>query len=213
MPLSGELSNRVADLRVTLSELRGLRAISFPGIGSGGRSACRRPASSTPGWTTSSNRWASIAASWNTRRKAARRPRSTSMNGECCTRSSSLCRRFDESSRQPDWVLDNDKVDQMATDLEGLQTLSSDLPTRLYDKIHGFAREVRAQYRTLIVGTWLTSVSAAIVLALLAEAVLSLGRAAATDPHCRLAEGGGGAVPAPHPPGHRRRDGRVGRAP
>ena len=30
MPLSWELSKRVADLRVTLSEIRGLRAISYP---------------------------------------------------------------------------------------------------------------------------------------------------------------------------------------
>ena len=78
-----------------------------------------------------------------------------------------LLSRIRDASRSQDWVLDNDKVEQLASDLESLHALSGDLPTHLYDKIHGFAREVRAQYRTLIVGTWLTSVSAAIVLAVL----------------------------------------------
>ncbi len=47
--------------------------------------------------------------------------------------------------------------------LAELQTLGADLPSHLHRTIGGFAAGVRTQYRTLIVGAWVASIAAALI--------------------------------------------------
>ena len=51
-------------------------------------------------------------------------------------------------------------------DIRRLHDLTAELPGPLQAKLNGFADEVRGQYRTLIVGTWIASVTAALFFAL-----------------------------------------------
>jgi len=66
-----------------------------------------------------------------------------------------------------DWVLDDaSRVDEIKSKLDDLRDLAAELPSHLHDKLKGFAAEVRSQYRALIVGTWITGVSAGLILLL-----------------------------------------------
>ena len=65
-----------------------------------------------------------------------------------------------------DWVVNDLQLDQLRDELENLQTLTAALPSHLYEKMSGFADEVRSQYRTLIIGMWTASVSAGLVFTL-----------------------------------------------
>jgi two-component system, NtrC family, sensor kinase len=101
--------------------------------------------------------------------------------------------RIHEISRDENWVLGDEKgirtalsrssaspgaavnaensadpfLPQLDGELAALEGLSAELPTYFHAKLAGFADEVRGQYHTLIVGTWITSVSAGVVFALL----------------------------------------------
>lgn len=71
-----------------------------------------------------------------------------------------------EESRRQDWTLDPEKIGQLDRELQELQTLAAALPSYLYDKMSNFRDDVRSQYRTLIIGTWITLGSAGLVFAL-----------------------------------------------
>ncbi|NLX96580.1 MAG: HAMP domain-containing protein [Rhodopirellula sp.] len=76
-------------------------------------------------------------------------------------------RQVHEADRDIHWMLDDSKVGRLDTELERLQALSVELPSHLHSKIGGFAHEVRAKYRTLIVGTWIVSLIAGLLFLLL----------------------------------------------
>jgi two-component system, NtrC family, sensor kinase len=65
-----------------------------------------------------------------------------------------------------DWMIDPTRLGELDADLEHLQQLAAELPIHLHDRIKGLQRELRGQYRTLIVGTWIVSAVAALTLAL-----------------------------------------------
>ena len=62
------------------------------------------------------------------------------------------------------WLSDQRKLAQVGSELASLQALSAELPSYLHQRLHDFAREVRTQYRTLIVLTWVTSILGAVLL-------------------------------------------------
>jgi signal transduction histidine kinase len=61
------------------------------------------------------------------------------------------------------WIFDESRVERLDTELAHIYKLSNDLPSHLHEKMGGFAAEVRSSYRTLIVGTWIATISAALV--------------------------------------------------
>lgn len=65
------------------------------------------------------------------------------------------------------WVASNDKLATIQADLDALQDLGGKLPSFLHRRIQNFAGEVRTQYRTLIILTWITTVLAALLVVLL----------------------------------------------
>lgn len=173
LPLASELSERVSELRITLSEARGMRAAVYPN----GDAGC------VPGrirWIRDQFRVglvevADVVAKYRQRLEDERdgRPRSPIADHarELATLSeleTSLA-RIQQQHRVQDWVLDQNLVDQLDAELMTLQSLSAELPSFLHARMGRLAEEIRSQYRALIVGTWVTSIVAALVLGLLVK--------------------------------------------
>ncbi len=64
------------------------------------------------------------------------------------------------------WIFHDERVRRLETELDRLPVLAAELSSPLHAKLSGFAAEVRGQYRTLLVGLWATSVTAALLFAL-----------------------------------------------
>lgn len=68
-----------------------------------------------------------------------------------------------EIRAQDGWLSDSRRLAQVGGELASLQTLATELPSNLHQRLHDFAREVRTQYRALIVLIWITSILGAIL--------------------------------------------------
>lgn len=169
LPVASELSRRVSDLRVTLSELRGLRQASYPNADlsciSQRISLIRDQFGVDLRDVEESVRFyrerledegdAGSPIADNKRERATLRQIEDTLA------------RIQEQNRVQDWVLDAALVDRLDAELETLQGLSAELPSFLHDRMKGFREDVHAQYRALLVGTWVTSALAALMLILL----------------------------------------------
>ncbi|NUQ62548.1 MAG: HAMP domain-containing protein [Pirellulales bacterium] len=165
LPLAAKLSRQVSELRITLSELRGLRARTFP----------HSAAEDTPlqVWMVRDQIRTQLAEVEDTLDRYRRQLETNVRDGspiadnqqEWATlhKIEAALVRVHQSNREVDWMLDDAKVGRLNSELEGLQALSAELPSHLHGKIGGFAHEVRAKYRMLIVGTWAASVVAALI--------------------------------------------------
>ncbi len=71
--------------------------------------------------------------------------------------------RVRAAAADQNWIFDDSQVDRLDLELALLQQLAAELPSHLRGRLAGFAREVRGQYRTLIVGTWVASLTAVLV--------------------------------------------------
>jgi len=71
--------------------------------------------------------------------------------------------RVRAAAADQNWILDDSQVDRLDVELALLQELTAELPSHLRGRLAGFAREVRGKYRTLIVGTWVASLTAVLV--------------------------------------------------
>jgi len=69
------------------------------------------------------------------------------------------------------WIYDPGTTKELATQLDQLQELATELPQHLYRRIGRLPREHREQYHALIYGTWVTGTVAAGILALLVKLV------------------------------------------
>ncbi len=74
---------------------------------------------------------------------------------------------MEELSERQDWIFRDVDVDELASRLEELQQLAGELPSALHKRFRDLAGDVRGQYRTFIVLTWITSISAALLTILL----------------------------------------------
>jgi signal transduction histidine kinase len=187
LPLAAEMSARVADMRVTLAELREL---------SGGRPSddgtCKgdSPLFADPKIETVP----SAKIETGPRTQAIRRQFREQLDDVADTLAdySSL---LEEKHKAAGSIGDNqperqavqrieaalDKIRQVSSDdawmnndatlidldrrVIDLQTMAVDLPTHLHSTLKGFAVEVRGQYHLLLVGLWITSALATIVFA------------------------------------------------
>lgn len=168
LPMAGQLSHRVSDLRMTLSELRGLRAIAFPHNERNGLPF--RLTTTRNQFQTQLEDVEETLSQYRTRLESKWRadlPMADNQGEwETVHKIEAALRRVHDANRDESWMLDDAKVDRLDNELEHLQTLTTELPGYLYARLAGFATEVRGQYRTLIYGLWITSISAALVFAL-----------------------------------------------
>jgi len=72
----------------------------------------------------------------------------------------------DDDETGTDWLLDSEaKVSKLREKIETLRELTAKLPSHLIDRFHDLANEVRTQYRLAITIAWVTTISAALLLA------------------------------------------------
>ncbi len=168
LPVAAELSRYVGDLRITLSELRGLRAASFPHAEPD--SLPLRARMVRDQFRIKLDQVEDTLAQYHEMvehpLRNALRIADNQSERETVRKIEAALLRVHQANRDEDWILDDLKVGQLDSELEHLQTLAAELPSHLHAKLGGFADEVRGQYRTLIVGTWITSILAALALAL-----------------------------------------------
>ena len=174
LPVAAQLSQRVGNLRMTLSELQGMRrlgdlqASSF--LGTEHDEEPSRVWWVREQFSADLGQLEATLSDYRTQLQSEvqadlrmvdnRRERQTVRKIEAALV------RIHQANRDQDWMLDGVKVGRLKTELEELQTLADELPSHLHHKLGGFRDEVRGQYRTLIVGTWIASISAALLFAL-----------------------------------------------
>jgi two-component system NtrC family sensor kinase len=173
LPVAAELNRCVSDLRITLSELQGMRRLSeLQGsrfLGS------QRDDPSQVWWVRErfsaqlghlEDTLSSYRSQLEGEVQADLRMADNRRERETVGKIEAVLVRIHEANRDQDWMLDGVRVGELRTHLEELQTLAAELPSHLHHKLGGFRDEVRGQYRTLIVGTWIASLSAALLFAL-----------------------------------------------
>lgn len=171
LPVAAELARCVGDLRITLSELRGLRAATFPSA-----LADRMPLRVRmvrDQFRLQLDQVEKTLASYRTRLEAKLETDSQMGDNQrewrTVAKIDAALERVHEAEQAGDWMLDDVRIGRLDAELEYLQALSGELPSHLHEKLEGFADDVRVQYRALIVGTWVTTVSAALLFALFVQ--------------------------------------------
>ncbi len=171
LPVAAELARHVGDLRITLSELRGLRVATFPGTWADRMPLRVRMVRDQ--FRLQLDQVEKTLVKYRTRLEYKLETDSLMADNQrewrTVAKIDEALARVHEAEQAGDWMLDDVRIGQLDAELEYLQTLSGELPGHLHEKLEGFADDVRLQYRTLIVGTWVTTVSAALVFALFVQ--------------------------------------------
>jgi two-component system NtrC family sensor kinase len=168
LPVAAELSRRVGDLRITLSELRGLRANTFASVDPGQVPLRVRMVGDRfrSGLGDVEETIDDYRNQLEEKRLAGSPIRDNQREWQTVHKIEAALDRVHTANCGADWMLDDVKVGQLDAELEHLQMLAGELPSHLHHKLAGLAAEVRGQYRALIVGTWVTSVTAGLIFAL-----------------------------------------------
>ncbi len=168
LPLAVELSRNVSDLRITLSELRGLSASSFPAT-----ERVQVPRRARGVRDDFQYRLAEVEQTLRQYKvQLEYKLRSRTGIGDnqeervTVDQIAQALRRVHQANSDRDWILNEVVVDGLDEELAELQTLAERLPSHLHEKLRGFADEVKGPYRVLIVGTWIACGSAALIFAL-----------------------------------------------
>jgi len=168
LPLAAQLSGQVSEMRVTLGELRGIRSTGFP---------------DTPGDLISTrgrmvreefhrlladaeNTLCDYRSNLEQKLDVRQRMADNQPEHEVVREIELALEQIRETNSEQEWMLNDAKIGELASQLEHLQMLTDRLPSHLRAMLRGLAVDVRGQYRTLIVGMWVTSVSAALVFTL-----------------------------------------------
>ncbi|MBN2473537.1 MAG: HAMP domain-containing protein [Pirellulales bacterium] len=168
LPVAVELSRNAGDLRMTISELRGRRAGSFPAVDGDDVPLRMR--------MLRDQFHDQLAEVEETLSRYRRRLEQKLLSGspkadnqherETLRKIEAALVRVRGANRDEAWMLDDVTVGELDTELENLRVLAAALPSHLHRELGGFRDEVRGQYRVLIIGTWITSISAALLFAL-----------------------------------------------
>lgn len=167
LPYAAELNQHVANLRITVSELRGLRAtgtlaITFNNPVSTRMRDCRdRFHSELDEVDISLTNYCSqldheSRPDW--RMADIRKERETVQNIKLALK------ELRKADRDEEWMLDN-LNDTLDRELGQLQDLTDELPSHLHKKLMAFNNEVRGQSRGLINCVWIFTISAAVLFA------------------------------------------------
>ena len=167
LPLAAALTHETSQLRVTFAELRTLKSLASHGAGQ-----INLRANLTKQFTSQLKQVGHTLGRYRTQLLAPD-PEYSQINDVRVERK--IARKIEaalhtisrEVSDDPDWSSAEPRLAALAADLARLQQHVAELPVPLHEKIHHFALEVRTQYRMLIVLTWITTISAGMMLGLL----------------------------------------------
>jgi two-component system NtrC family sensor kinase len=163
LPLAGDLSKSLGDLRVTLSRARQAHEMSLGG-----------PISGIEGTLLQEEYPRHLQAVQETisrYRKALKTelpsdPRFGDRSHELAALDA-LAKSLAELSaakNDPSWFLDQYKVAQVSDRVEEMYDLAGTLPQELHQRMHDFAAAVKTEYRTWIIVEWVASVLAGVFL-------------------------------------------------
>jgi len=165
LPLAAELSARVADMRVTLTEIRGLRAGGFPDtqaeLLSLHADIARQQFIGQLGDVEDT--LAEYCSQLDHKRRAAGSMGDNQPERDAVRRIEDALQRIHQTSSDEDWMYSDPRLNELDRQVIDLQTMAVDLPTHLHSTMKGFAAEVRGQYHALLLGLWITSALAALV--------------------------------------------------
>ncbi len=167
LPLAAELSAHVANMRVTLSEVRGMRASGFPDS---------QPEFLSLRVTMARQQFASqlgdveeTLADYRSllehKLQAAGSMGDNQPERESVQRIEDSLEGIHQTSDDEDWMYNEAKLNDLDREVINLQIMALKLPTHLHATMKGFAAEVHGQYHALLIGLWITSALAAVVFA------------------------------------------------
>jgi two-component system NtrC family sensor kinase len=166
LPLAAELNQTVTDLRITIGELRGLQADSFPDAHRNQmplrvrmvRDQFRGQLEQVERMLARYREQIEHESRADPRMSDHGRERKTVRKIEV------QLERIRAADRDEDWMLDNvDRIVWLDEELRELQRLSLELPSHLHEKLAGFSHEVRGQYAVLIASAWIATISAGMI--------------------------------------------------
>ncbi|MGO9113332.1 MAG: ATP-binding protein [Thermoguttaceae bacterium] len=167
LPLAAEMSAQVADMRVTLSEVHGLRASGFPDsqpeLLSPRINMARQQFVSQLGDVEDT--LAEYSSLLDHKLRAAGSMGDNHPEREAVQRIENSLQRIHQTSGDENWMYNESKLNELDREVIDLQIMAVDLPTHLHSTLKGFAAEVRGQYHALLIGLWITSALAALVFA------------------------------------------------
>jgi signal transduction histidine kinase len=167
LPLAADLGRQISDLRVIVGEVRSARHASADGDAPHG-----------PDRDVMTGRFAKHLQDLRTTLENYREQlldgnspddlRINDSRGERATvhKIDASLERVVEAVADEDWIADTMRLETIHAELERLQQLAWELPSFLHQRIHDFKDELRIQYRALIILTWVTTVSAGLMLGL-----------------------------------------------
>ena len=165
LPLAAELSAHVADMRVTLSEVRGLRASGFPDaqpeLLSLRVNMARQQFAVELGEVEDT--LAEYCSLLDRKLRAAGSMGDNQPERDAVRRIEDALRRIRQTGGSENWMYDDLRLNELDREIIDLQIMTVDLPTHLHSTMKGFAAEVRGQYHALLIGLWITSALAALV--------------------------------------------------
>ncbi len=164
LPLATELAVRVSDLRSTLSEYRAYNSFPLQGDNQVDLQLNR------DAFVRELDLVRAVLERYRARLDE-NASHSHSLIGEDRQERNTLAgmeRLLDEiagASENHNWLLDVDRaiLGELTNRVDRLQELTAELPNHLYGRFHTLAENVRLQYRTAIIVTWVSSVSAVIL--------------------------------------------------
>ena len=163
LPVAAELSRHVSDLRITLSELRGLRANTFD-------THYSRVLNCRNQFRDQLKEVSETLERYRDQLEHEQQPEfrmsDIKLERETAQKIAVALARVKEANCDEDWMLDEVKIEELEGELKELQDLSAALPSHLHTKLAGFADEVRGQYRMLINGTWAVTIMALVLFAI-----------------------------------------------
>ncbi len=170
LPLAAEMGARAADMRVTLTELRGaLRSsadapgevrhkIDLPRFEAAQR-AFRNELDAV------GDALGEYSALLEEKHKAAGSIGDNQPERQAVQRIEIMLEQIRRTAGADAAMRDEARSNELNRQVVRLQDMTDDLPTHLHTTLMGFAAEVRGQYHMMLVGLWITSVLAAIVFA------------------------------------------------
>jgi signal transduction histidine kinase len=166
LPLAADLAQSIGDARVTLSSLRRANDSRGAGLAQGAESHMLREQFRTD--------LLAIEVALESYKKKIDQTApadplisDTRKERETVRRIEDLLGRITRLHNEQAWVFDDGRAVTLDERLEELELLSGELPTHLHRRMHDFADDVRAKYRTWIFVNYLTSLLAMLLLGLL----------------------------------------------
>jgi two-component system, NtrC family, sensor kinase len=165
LPLAAEMSAHVADMRVTLSEIRGLRASGFPD--SQPELLSLRVSMAKQQFVSQLGDVEDTLAEYCTlldhKLRVAGSMGDNQPEREAVRQIENALQKIHQTSSGENWMYYDDRLSELDREVIELQVMAVDLPTHLHSTMKNFAAEVRGTYHVLLIGLWITSALAALV--------------------------------------------------